>query len=434
MKKISVLFSALAVMSMSLFNVACGSDSNDGPEGDEIKLEASKLVIANDGVDFVTFTVKSGNDDVTSKAVIKQKDGAVVEDAKFSATEEKEYIFVATYEGKTSNEVKITASPASAESLELSADKTTIFVNTTATFTVKHEGVVTHNAVIKNKATGEEIVPVGEKQAFTPSETGEYVFIAELSGETSNELTIKVVEEGTTFLRKTAFFRLTGINCSNCPTMAKVVKEISEEYPNNFVNVSIYGYERTEPFCLKDEIDTWETFLKYKGGYPFGNFELQWTYSGGSNAHKAKIIEKLDEQLSYSPATTGFDVTPTLDGKNLEVSVKVKASEAGEYTLGVMLMESDIVYRQTGGGQSYVHNNVLRKTLSGAGAGTELGAMTAEQEVTKTYTFTFNDDIKIENCKLMLFTTYVEDGVRMIDNATYASISENTPYEYEIAE
>ena len=184
---IKFLFAAIA---LTAFMSSCAPDDVDPPVGEKtLTLTSDKDKIVADGEDMVTFTVKYGEDDVTSYVVIKQ-DGAEIDGNTFTVAETGTYKFTAhMYDGQTSNEITVTATePGSG--LTLSVDKNEIAANGTdaATFTVKYgETDVTSSAVIRMNGTAIT------GNTFTASETGDYKFTAEHDGNTSNEVTVTAV-------------------------------------------------------------------------------------------------------------------------------------------------------------------------------------------------------------------------------------------------
>ena len=77
-------------------------------EDKELVLSVSPSTIKADGTDIATFTVKYGEDDVTSQAAI-YNNGSALNGTTFSTTTAGSYTFKALYDNKESNEVTITA-------------------------------------------------------------------------------------------------------------------------------------------------------------------------------------------------------------------------------------------------------------------------------------------------------------------------------------
>lgn len=89
---------------------SCSGNIDPEEENIAITLTADKIEIIADGEDEVIFTIMKGTQDVTSEATVSCKSGnAIVKGNVFSTTEEGIYVFTASYEGKTSEEISITA-------------------------------------------------------------------------------------------------------------------------------------------------------------------------------------------------------------------------------------------------------------------------------------------------------------------------------------
>lgn len=187
------------LMAGALVFTACngGDDGNNPPtppDGGDLVLSADKESIRADGRDEVKFTVKYGDLDVTSAAVIKTGE-TTLSGGKFASSTGGEYVFTATYtdpetnELLTSNEVKVTAS-----SLALSVEPATISVGgtTQAVFTVTYmDQDVTADAAITN-VTLKDKMDKGDNEFSAPGYTGEFEFTAEYLNMVSNAVTVTV--------------------------------------------------------------------------------------------------------------------------------------------------------------------------------------------------------------------------------------------------
>ena len=172
----------LPMLALPLLLMSCGEDDTR-----EVSLTPDKTAITANGSDKVTFTVKYGDDVVTSGVKITAN-GEEITGSSFSTTTAGEYKFVAEYKGKTSKEILVNAHKADA--LTLSVDKTTIIGNGTdkAVFTVKlGDEDVTAGAKIYTKEGTELSV-----KEFTSTKAGSYEFYAVYNAEESNAVTIVV--------------------------------------------------------------------------------------------------------------------------------------------------------------------------------------------------------------------------------------------------
>ena len=189
------------LLGFELFAIAlCATSCNkpDKQKGGSSKLALTindgKTSIAADGRDAATFTVIMTREDgstmdVTFDAAFTAND-TPFEGNKFTTKTAGEYTIVATYEGMTSNAVRVTAS-----SLSLSVDLESIAANGqgTATFTVTYQDKdVTADASITNLSTGEYYAK-GANTFTSPNYTGEFQFSAQYNNLTSNTVTVNVV-------------------------------------------------------------------------------------------------------------------------------------------------------------------------------------------------------------------------------------------------
>ncbi len=183
------LFTVVAITGVMASCSDKGNDPEPGGKG-ELILTASTDEITADGIDAVTFTVTYDGDDVTSSAVIKQSNGAVVEGAEFVATAAGTYKFTAEYDEVTSNEVSVKAD-ISLTAIVLSVDKNEI-VNDgidAATFTVTLGGEdITSSSELRVNNTPMDGVE------FTNRTKGRYTFMAVYEGRVSNQIAIQVVD------------------------------------------------------------------------------------------------------------------------------------------------------------------------------------------------------------------------------------------------
>ena len=105
-KQITVL---LCILGLGAAGFSCSGSSGDDPAA-QLTLEPSTTTITANGSDAVTFKVSDGTGDVTAAAAIRcTTDNTTVANASFSTTAPGEYLFEASYGGKVSKKVKITA-------------------------------------------------------------------------------------------------------------------------------------------------------------------------------------------------------------------------------------------------------------------------------------------------------------------------------------
>ena len=188
MKKLFNLFAAF--ISLAVGFTAC--EVSTTPSGDQehtIALSANKSEIMADGADAVTFeTTIDGVVTAEGVQIICLNDNSVLSNSKFSTTTAGDYRFVAVYNGKKSEEVKVTAKALKVE-VALTVDKSEIVADNTdaATFTVTVGG--------EDKTAEATILVVNygtalEGNSFTTDVAGDFIFQANFEGTQSNQVII----------------------------------------------------------------------------------------------------------------------------------------------------------------------------------------------------------------------------------------------------
>ena len=149
----------------------------------------------------------------------------------------------------------------------------------------------------------------------------------------------------------------TGTWCVNCPRMHTAIEEAMEENPDILVPVSVHCLP-IDPMCLSPE----STDLVNRFGisaYPSVVVDLD-----PSTLFTVSSSQLLMSHVEATQAARGkasaIKVEVTDDGA---VNVEAKVASDGDYTLHLILLEDGIVSPQTGPGDDYVHNDVLRAWL-----------------------------------------------------------------------
>ena len=104
MKRLAIFITSLTAV------LSCSGNIDPVDNSVELTLKADVTEIVADGKSAAVFTVLSGTDDVTGMASITCTSGsAVISENRFSTTKEGIYTFTASYNGKTSGSLQITA-------------------------------------------------------------------------------------------------------------------------------------------------------------------------------------------------------------------------------------------------------------------------------------------------------------------------------------
>ena len=170
------------------------------PEPDVTTIKTLTLSVDNteifaNGKQTATFTVKDDSDTIVEDATIYfSTSNEALATKSFSTTFAGTYSFYAMKGNVKSNTVKVIAKEVTTETkvVTLTADTTSLKVNTTVTFTVDCNGEdVTSAGEIYNAAGDAKL----EGNTFTTTEAGEYSFYAKYEGEKSNNVTVTFTKD-----------------------------------------------------------------------------------------------------------------------------------------------------------------------------------------------------------------------------------------------
>lgn len=427
----------LLMVALTMIVVLASCDKKE----EDVTLIPDKTTIAADGTDKVTFTVKYGDQDVTAGAEINITDGAKLSSNEFTTAAAGTYKFTASYKGATSKEVTITATEVELPALILSVDKPSIVADNIeeARFTVMQDGVdVTADCNVCMESGLCLLSPV-----FTTSEAGEYEFYATLKdGDGTNKSNlVKVIavehelpfDATKTLHKNVAYFTATASWCSPCNYFKTYMKRVMASYPDNIVQVNFYSGD-SKPEVRSTLTNTLVSQLQRNGrfgmsGYPSSVAELRQELGEAPNIPTEPQIRAAYSQYVAYPARTGIKVNSTV-GETVNATVTVGAQEAGKYSIGVFLVEDNIIAYQNGGGDNYNHIDVLRAKGMTSVYGEELGEMAVGETLSKEYSFTILDTYDTANLYLVVYTLYEESGNMVIANTVKAKANGLTNYKY----
>ncbi len=234
---------------------------------------------------------------------------------------------------------------------------------------------------------------------------------------------------------------LTGVQCTNCPDGATVIRNMEQKYEGQVVSIAIHAGS------LSDTMKTSKYDLRCEDGI---KLEKNWSYLGkpaaaidrvvfeepdipvsGYTSWQAYVEEefKKDNVLSIT-TTTGYDsLTREL---KVFVSVIPLVDLTGNFKLNVALTESHIIDAQKLGdgsiNQNYEFNNVLRDMLT-PWDGQSIGSGLKKDEIIlKSFSYTLPEDENLwkpENIKVVAFVTGGEESdMRPVLNAVERKIIE----------
>ena len=244
---------------------------------------------------------------------------------------------------------------------------------------------------------------------------------------------IDVDEDNTSFKRRSLLLQLTGTACPNCPRLMEVIEDLREndKYADKFVHVGVHTYNGSDPMYYKES-----GFVSAIGGvdsYPAFVFDFRY-----SAAHSQQTFHDEIDEAQASPAKAGIAARIQTDGVTTALArVTVKAAEQGEYCLGAMLVESNIVAVQQGDqtGKFKVHENALRKAdgkNNGYYIGHSLGTLEAGETADYLFNLPLDSKWNVNNCHIVFYVTTPsgEKGSYEVTNAI-ASESLNCTVQFD---
>lgn len=415
------------------------------PEDETVTLEADRTAIEMG--DTVTFTVFSGETDVTAEAQVFTSDKEELIDKKFSSETQGDYKFFAIYNDVASIDVTVTVNG----NAVLTADKTSIAAdgNETVTFTVSQDG---------NDITSEctlWMVPVGgepvQQDGFTVSTTvpGELSFYA-TKGDNLRTNTVDIlarVAENSepasyNFRKRSLIIEVTGTWCGPCSLVKAGFKSLEQEGWDDAYVGELHSSDGLAVNAVFNNLG--QRFIVPEADGSFGipyygwNFDKKFNKSGAMStvAANANNIKTTTNSANSAPCTTGAAASYYEEDGQLTVFSKIAVSEAGNYKVNCLLLENNIEMRQTAYPEASEwdinnHLNVIRAIASNTDQSVTAGAQSSES-----FTWTFNKSSLYNKEKdpvqshVLIFITKEENGVNIVNNVIRCDFNGTTGFEY----
>lgn len=273
-----------------------------------------------------------------------------------------------------------------------------------------------------------------------------------VDGETTDEIEISQIEQfaadySKVFYRRSLGFRVTATSCGNCPKMAHAMKQAYEETNGRFVPFYIYGMMSPGDSYIYEYWDYWYEFFDGTGfpiGVVNGYAECNNAYSQDVQIDFYKAIA--EEAVTELPANNAIGGIVVISNGTLNVDISIASKEAGTYTLGAFLLENGVIGYQSGAGENYEHNYVLREGFTPYDG--EQVSVSANSILELTYSMPVPTSVEnIENCHVCVWiaeegtfegsVTTVEgqphykDYGMLIDNVVEIPVNGYIPFEYE---
>ena len=348
--------------------------------------------------------------------------------------------------------------PAAKGAITLSADRTTIELGESVTFTATMEDEETGETVdVTNYVTLMDGDLNEVSNPFIPESSGHYTFMCTYGSETSNNVDVTVMAQlpnlpedpqptNLAFNHRVVLIDHTGVNCPNCPLMTDNLNALAKtEWHKHYTEVTCHAgrYATGDPAnsSAANAVDKYNG--NYIEGYPtvvvnFGdaileNYQTSYFVSTAAPQVLSKVVKKDGADAGISMAVAG-------DSSTIYCAAQVKAKVAQEYKVVAWLLESGIYSPNQSGAKNDTHRiyNYALRNISGSYSQANVsGESIGVLEAGKTHDCTF--ELPITSTKwnwekmgvLVIVSTKASNGSWKIANSAYCSLDDKAKtYEY----
>ena len=272
-------------------------------------------------------------------------------------------------------------------------------------------------AAVQNPVIGEDVVVFATISNLEPTTTYHFrVKVVNADGEfygknksfTTTSETDPFLASTTQEKKSVLIEMFTGVRCGYCPDGAVRAKAVADNNPGKVAVIGVhtgsYGAPQAGWANFNTDFGAALATKALVSGFPAGQVnrvlcsELGvppqrtggYAMSRGSYATAAGVI-----LLQDAPVNIGSKAAYNPSTRELRVKVDIYyvSEVSGSQSINVALVQDGIVAKQSGGGDSYVHNNVLRHLLTGQwGDVISTTGQAAGSKIRKTYTYTVPED------------------------------------------
>ncbi len=333
---------------------------------------------------------------------------------------------------------------------ELSVDRIRIISNGVdkATFAVTCEGVdVTASSIFYQSGSSEPL----EGNTFSVSVSGDYDFYAIYSDLSTSTVTVtagptvsSVPDDpnasSTAFDHKSLLMQFTGTECPSCPTVISGIDMIlaDDEYSAKIEHIAIHSYNYSDPYYNQDAVGL-SAYMSPEA-YPgvFFNFDrINSEYGFMSiDACYLRLTTLIDEKRDASPLVA-LAAASSIRASIISANVGVKAAVAGEYRVGMMLLENGLTYYQSGSSGIIEHVNVVRALAERADEsdylGVSVGTLEAGASTSVILDINVDSEWELDNCHLVIYVTSIDEQSEsyVVRNVIRCETEGSVAYQYQ---
>ena len=320
--------------------------------------------------------------------------------------------------------LNLVAVPAGQEGFRVRIDKSVIKADgiDCVTLSVLYDGVDVSQEASFYMGPGTLDDVLMTSRSFSSTIVGEYKFWASYAGEVSPTMSVKVTDldipssvtdpqpNNADFVHRVFLNQHTGANCGYCPYMTRFLRESLVDDVKDMVVLSVLrNYLSPEPGFANVKNPT--------SGWPYMTFDNIRSYNYGT---APETFRNDIRTTAGEKASVGISANPVYNAatKQIIVTVAVKAAVAGEYNVGLWLMQDDYYDKQVGAPDSSYdthHNNVrvAESSYMGAHCGYPLGYLSVGQtaewiymiDVKDSWWTDLYDDVDLDDLHFAAFVT-----------------------------
>ncbi len=294
---------------------------------------------------------------------------------------------------------------------------------------------------------GEEKTMAPGANRYSTFEAGVYKFKAKYfykgHNYTDNELEVVakpfLYEGAKNYKRRFLATLFTSTECSSCPNVAKDLKSLQEENPGQITVAAYHHFMAvSDPMEVQETID-----LKDELGGFTGLPTLFWNFRKSSKSGGMMVADSFMTEQDEFETISGVSIATDFDKESskLDISLGITSNKPVAFRYVVILLEDGISsktgkdYEQAGirEGVEYIHNNVVRKSLTEPlGKSINEGkAVKPGVEVTATETVTLDPAWNPENMRVVVAALTSVSNIWTANNVNECKVGESVSYLYE---
>lgn len=305
----------------------------------------------------------------------------------------------------------------------LSVDRTDVEVGDKITFNVSYKGDdMTDDAIIVNITSSDTVKCNSD---FLMDRSGINNYKAIYGGYSSNVLEISSTgyfDPETDYYKCVQAMKFTATWCGNCPEMTENLDLLKKEFPGRINVCAMHNDEFEIPELI---VYANEFGLEFLPSISIDFLPLL-------NNDIDKIRACISEQLSLDGAAGISMESMLFDDESIGVKSQIRITRDGNYRIGCLLMENNIIVSETQGYRAEEYDNVVRAFFTDP-LGNEIGECVKGQQLDFEFNLNQLKGYEASNCEVMIFVLRMDSlsGKYYVNNTAVAGLGEKKDYVFE---